>query len=389
MPQQSLVFLGCSFVLVACAGVFAMLELWGNEKTKFNKRTLTIIHRTCGYIFISIYLTMMYFMLHRIATQTEPLTALQAVHAMLGIMIFPLLAIKIFIVRILPGLGEKLPYFGVTIFTLALTLNVMTAGFYLVRTIGRTYVSLSSIDRSTLNSETGRKTLEVKCQKCHSLERVFNAVKTQDEWEKTVNRMASREPSIRTEEAAQILFYLTSDRAVQQTPQGLRIAGMNLTDQKCGRCHLLERVYRWKRPPEEWGRIVDWMSSIEPAWISHDEAKTIKEYLVSAHSSPVKTALFEWAGADVPQRVATPRVTKAVATGTPVAATPGEPTLAEPFKTVCTDCHSPARIFAKAHDLRSDKDRWRAIVDKMRGNGAEVGDNDVGKFVEYLAGLEP
>ena len=286
MDQQAFAILGLTFVLVATAGTLAMLELWGNQRTRFNKKTLRIVHRTCGYIFITIYFVMLYFMMKRVAKQTEPLTALQAVHVTLAVMIFPLLGIKILIIRRLPGLEEKLPYFGVAIFTLALTLNVVTAGFYFLRSLNPRYISLQFFDRSKFSAEVGRGLLEAKCQKCHTLERVFLAVKTEAEWEKTVNTMVTRDPSIRDDEAAQIIYYLASARSVKTSPQALMLARMNLTDTKCGRCHMLERLYRVKRPSNEWSQIVDWMVSIEPAWISQDEARAIKEYLISAHSAP-------------------------------------------------------------------------------------------------------
>src|SRR5437867_8302304 len=184
MDQKSFSIVGLTFVFVASAGVLAMLELWGNEKTRINKTLLRWTHRSAGYMFISIYFLMLYFMVKRIAVQTEPLTALQTIHTMLALMILPLLVIKILILRRFEGLSEKLPFLGITIFTLAFTLNAMTAGFYFVRSAGAKYISLQFFDRSKLNSDVGRGLLEQRCQKCHTLERVFTSVKTEEEWTK-------------------------------------------------------------------------------------------------------------------------------------------------------------------------------------------------------------
>ena len=374
MGQQTFAILGFTFILVAIAGILAMLELWGNPQTRFNKNTLRIVHRTCGYIFITIYVAMLYFMAKRIAMQVEPLTALQTVHVTLAVMIFPLLAIKILIIRRLPGLEEKLPYFGVAIFVLALTLNVITAGFYFLRSLNPRYVSLQFFDRSKLSTDLGRGLLDAKCQKCHTLERVFLAVKTETEWEKTVNTMVARDPSIRDDEAAQIIFYLTNSRSVKPSSYAVMTAKMNLTDTKCGRCHMLERLYREKRPPDEWSRIVDRMVSIEPTWISPEEAKAIKEYLISVHSAPVRRLRF---GEKKKSEV---NAQKSVGTISLTAV--------EIFESTCTNCHTHDRIYAKTREFGADTAKWQIIVERMRKNGAPMSDEDIPKMVNFLAMLK-
>lgn len=379
MNQETFAFLGLTFVLVASAGVLAMLELWGNQQTRFNKNALRIFHRTCGYIFITIYLVMLYFMLKRIATQTEPLSALQAVHVTLAVMIFPLLGIKILIIRRLPGLEEKLPYFGVAIFTLALTLNIITGGFYFLRKLNPRYVSLQFFDRSKLRTEIGRGLLETKCQKCHTLERVFVAVKTEAEWEKTVNTMMVRDPSIRDDEAAQIIYFLANTRSVKAESQAMMLARMNLTDTKCGRCHMLERLYRQKRPAQEWSRIVDRMASIEPAWISVEEANAIKEYLIQAHSAPMRMWRFERKKETKLKAAKAADITKVEI----------KPMSAEEiFESTCTNCHTHDRVYAKSKDIGSDKEKWQIIIERMRKNGAPLLDVDIPKMIDFLALLQ-
>ena len=377
MDQHTFSLLGLSFVLVATAGVLAMLELWGNEKTRFNKTVLKWIHRTCGYIFITMYVVMMYFMLKRIATQSEPMTAAQSIHVSLAVMIFPLLTVKILILRRFGGLSEKLPYLGISIFTLAFTLNAMTAGFYFVRSSAARYVSLQFFDRSKLSSDVGRGLLEAKCQKCHSLERVFTAVKTEDEWTKTVNTMLLRDPSIRDYEGAQIIFYLSTGRAVKPSPQAMMLVGMNLTDTKCGRCHMLERLYRERRTKDEWTTIVGRMVSIEPAWISQEEAKTIREYLLNFHSKEDKKK-----SADGKVNNAE----KAEAESEP--AEEENLTADQIFQTRCTECHNHDRIYTKLRDIGADKEKWQIIVQRMRKNGAPLSDPDIPKMVEFLAMLK-
>ncbi len=362
--------LGLSFVLVGLAGVLAMLESFGNPNSRFPEKTLTTIHRTAGYLFTILYLLLLFFMLKRIVESPEPLTPLQTIHAILGVAIFPLLLIKILIVRRFKGLSKQLPFFGLTIFTLAVSLNVVTAGFFLLRSTSKTarYVSLASYDRSTLNFDVGRKLLERKCQKCHTLERVFTAVKTEDQWTKTVNHMVFRDPTIQDHEAAQIIYYLSKSRSILETERAMKLAGIALADQKCGRCHTLERVYLKKRTKAQWSEIVDKMAAIEPAWISTGETTTIKQYLYTAHSA---------------EEVATVR--PAALELEPTA--PSEPLTVSPrnfFVSKCTVCHSTDRIFRKAEKYMADRQKWRTVVERMIENGAQLDESEAEIVIDYL-----
>lgn len=366
--------LGLTFVLVALAGVLAMLESYGNPNSRFSQGTLTLIHRTCGYLFTVLYLVLLYFMLRRILESSMPLTPLQTIHAVLGIVIFPLLFVKILIIRRFKGLMKFLPFFGITIFTLAVSLNVVTAGFFVLRAVGAPvrYISLASYDRSKLNLDVGRKLLEVKCQKCHTLERVFTAVKTEDKWTKTVNQMVFRDPSIEDDEAAQIIFYLSNARSVLETKRAMMLAGMTLSDQKCGRCHTLERVYLKKRTKEQWSGIVNQMAAIEPMWISSDEAETIKQYLYAAHSAEEIRAVR---AAVMKEEAVTPRLTVGL---------PPE----DFFLTKCTACHAPDRIFRKSESFMSDREKWNTVVERMIENGAELDDREKEMILDYLVTLK-
>ena len=44
-------------------------------------------------------------------------------------------------------------------------------------------------------------------------------------------------------------------------------------------------------------------------------------------------------------------------------------------------CHSVARIQTK----KADEDEWSVIVDRMKGKGAELSDEETRALVEYLA----
>ena len=54
---------------------------------------------------------------------------------------------------------------------------------------------------------------------------------------------------------------------------------------------------------------------------------------------------------------------------------------AQLLSSACTGCHSVARIQTK----KADEDEWSVIVDRMKGKGAELSDEETRALVEYLA----
>lgn len=368
--------LAAFFVLSAIGCALSMLESWGHDYTRFSQRALTIFHKTCGYTFILIYITMVYSMLQKIISTSEPISPLATIHLIFAVMIFPLLSIKILIIRRFKGLKDKLPYFGVTIFTLALTLNIVTAGFYFLRSGQTKFVSLTSYDKSKLSADVGRAFMEKRCMKCHSLERVFAAKKTEESWTKTVNNMVMKDPTIETDQAAQIIFYLVNGRAIEPSKKGLQLVGLELTDKKCGRCHLLKEVYRTKRTKKEWASVVDQMVAIEPAWISEKDKKTIQEYLNTYHSiEPGQDGARFVSFTSMRTPIKKPK------------ATPQQFNAEKLFTERCTECHDSKRIYKKAEVFGSDGEKWTSLVKDMIENGAEVSDEELPKIVEYLKGI--
>lgn len=88
--------------------------------------------------------------------------------------------------------------------------------------------------------------VEKRCSNCHNLDRVLGARKDAQGWLATVDRMRKIPGSGITEADAQtIVSYLAS----QSRPQGPESNGKTevaraLVDQRCGRGHSLDRVYK-------------------------------------------------------------------------------------------------------------------------------------------------
>ena len=103
--------------------------------------------------------------------------------------------------------------------------------------------------------------MEKRCSKCHNLDRIVGAHKDATGWLATVNRMkALPDSGISEEDSRIIVSYLAS----QMGPKG-SVAAASLevaravVDQRCGRCHSLDRVYKTTETPEEWRATVDRM----------------------------------------------------------------------------------------------------------------------------------
>jgi ferredoxin-NADP reductase/mono/diheme cytochrome c family protein len=101
-------------------------------------------------------------------------------------------------------------------------------------------------------------TMEKRCSKCHTLDRIAGARKDAPGWLATVNRMKALPGSGISEEDSRIIVsYLAAELA----PKGSGVAaslevGRALVDQRCGRCHSLDRVYKTAETPEEWRATV-------------------------------------------------------------------------------------------------------------------------------------
>ncbi len=78
---------------------------------------------------------------------------------------------------------------------------------------------------------------------------------------------------------------------------------------------------------------------------------------------------------------ALPGARGAAATASVAIPTGPDAELATLVNTACTTCHSAARI----NNKKADRDGWAATVDRMKGKGAELTDEQVPRLVDYLA----
>jgi len=277
--------LAALFVCTGGVTVMIMLELTGKARDNSGKTGLICAHRILGYLFLSLFVIMLFFMIRKVAGFQEELTARGVVHIVLALALVPLLLTKILVVRRLPQLSEKLPMLGLAIFVFSFALTGITAGYYFLHRTNITYTTLSAQDNDVLNIELGKAIMNKKCSKCHSLERVYRAYKSDDSWAGTVNKMALLDsPNITTFDMKQVLNYLVEQQKERQAknPAGLENdIGKSLVSRKCSVCHNLDRVFGARKNVKQWtstvGRMVTTMN--DPKFLSEQDKSDIIAFL--------------------------------------------------------------------------------------------------------------
>jgi len=291
-PQWTSIF-GALFVLMAAVQVWLMLETIGRKETRFNEHVLSIIHRVNGYLFLVLYFVFMFVMIKKVAASGAPLDSKSLIHMALAGSIFPLLIVKILIVRYFPNLFDIIvPTIGIAIFVVSFSFVFITGGYYFIKSSTSKYVSSFNPEAGHLDVDVGRELTIQKCNRCHDLTRVFTFVKTPEEWKGTVNRMAERDPTwIGGGEIDQIVYYLSERQNINKTEDILPVQIETMLDTKCSRCHNVERVFAKRRTREQWRNLVTRMSNRHRSWISDTEAKLIGDYLARVYGIKEETQI--------------------------------------------------------------------------------------------------
>ncbi|MCI5141115.1 MAG: hypothetical protein D3909_05185 [Candidatus Electrothrix sp. ATG1] len=289
-------------LIATLTGAFAMLlmlELRGNpgKDSKVNKRLIKA-HKITGYLFIAFFIVIFAIMLAKVETYQKDFSPRTILHISLALLIIPLLFFKILIIRRFKHFEKKIPGIGLAVFLALFLLNSMTAGYYFLHQIEVDKQSLPAEDAAVLDEKKGQKLVAKKCGKCHTLERIFKTLKTDQGWADTVNRMVSFDtPNISESEGKQILTYLISqqkrrEKITPESAEGVnkKMIGKKMVEQKCSFCHGLDKVYIAKKTPEEWDKTIDKMAgySDQEEFLAPQDKEAVIEFLSSRNSSASK-----------------------------------------------------------------------------------------------------
>src|SRR3990172_11792002 len=191
--------LAIGLLITGIVAVTFILNLTGRTKPTQHTRFFRWAHRISGYIFIILYLFLCVTMFQKFSSNSVALPAKDAIHAYLGIVILPMLIVKICVVRFFKKYYLRLPVYGMIILIAVFMTVTLNAGYFLLSTARSQYIVLSDKGRLVkVNVNIGRKIVQQKCSTCHSLERVFSYVKTEDGWRDYVSRMREKDHSILT-----------------------------------------------------------------------------------------------------------------------------------------------------------------------------------------------
>ncbi|MEE8605267.1 MAG: hypothetical protein V3S65_07820 [Candidatus Aminicenantaceae bacterium] len=278
-------FLGVLFMLIGAVAAFIMIHLKGRSKDQIHGNTLVRGHRILGYTFICIYVLMVVTMIIRISYYQDELSPRSIFHVILALSLIPLLGVKLLVAKKYKLLTSRLFFLGMTIFLFAFLLNAISAGHYYLYKGAVREVTISSIDRETMNEDIGRQLVVKKCSKCHTLERIFRSFKDEEGWTRTVNHMALIDtPNIRDYDAKQIIFFLVrqqENRIGEKKDVVEEEIGKTLLDKKCTLCHDLDRIYQTQKSGKEWLATVERMKqhARDPNFLSDKETKKVVNYL--------------------------------------------------------------------------------------------------------------
>jgi ferredoxin-NADP reductase len=260
LNNSASLWLGVAFVLIGAINVWLILQASAQVRDAQASTRLIAAHRIGGYLFIALFCVMGYFMLARLGDAGGGAPPGTMLHITLAMVLSPLIFVKVLVARYYKSYHSFLTPMGLTIFVLSFVLIGITAGPSLTHHVKMQSVSLAAIDLTAadIDINLAASTMEKRCSKCHNLDRIVGAHKDAPGWLATVNRMkALPDSGISEEDARIIVSYLASQMGQKGSlaAASLEVARA-VVDQRCGRCHSLDRVYKTAETPDEWRTTV-------------------------------------------------------------------------------------------------------------------------------------
>jgi ferredoxin-NADP reductase/mono/diheme cytochrome c family protein len=264
LNSSASLWLGITFVLVGAMNVWLILQASARVRDVRTNTRLVAAHRAGGYLFIALFCVMGYFMVSRLGDVGSNVSSGTIIHMTLAMVLSPLLFVKVLVARYYKSYYSFLMPIGLAIFVLSFVLIGITAGPSLAHRARMQTVSVETVDGAAdaidinIDINMGAAVMEKRCSKCHNLDRIAGARKDARGWLSTVDRMRALPGSGISEKDSRIIVaYLAS----QMAPKGpvaaasLEVARA-IVDQRCGRCHSLDRIYKTAQTPENWRATV-------------------------------------------------------------------------------------------------------------------------------------
>lgn len=205
-------------------------------------------------------------------------------------------------------------------------------------------------------TQDGQNLFEKRCIACHKLP--DPAQPPPEGWAERLELMAPQ-ARLKPAQKVAVLEYLLS-----HTKNSVAAAALDedrvLFEEKCSRCHTLERVFLIPLTDEARRHVVHRMQARSgTGWLSDEEVERILAYLA----------------------IAGEEVTVAQAVGPDAG---GE----ELFFTRCSACHTVERVFLQLEDSAPDNPPWAHTVSRMRSKAPQwMTEEEAAQIQEYLQSL--
>jgi mono/diheme cytochrome c family protein len=205
-------------------------------------------------------------------------------------------------------------------------------------------------------TQDGQNLFEKRCIACHKLP--DPAQPPPEGWAERLELMAPQ-ARLKSAQKAAVLEYLLSHTRTSVAAAALDEDRV-LFEEKCSRCHTLERVFLIPLTDEARQHVVHRMQARSgTGWLSDEDVERILAYLA----------------------IAGQEVTVAQAVGSDAG---GQ----EMFFTRCSACHTIERVFSKLEDSAQDNPPWAHTVSRMRGKAPQwMTEEETALILEYLQSL--
>ncbi len=206
-------------------------------------------------------------------------------------------------------------------------------------------------------SVDGQALFEKRCAACHQLPDIDNP--PPEGWAQRLEQMAPL-AKLKSQQKDAVLTYLISH--VRQTSMNASLEeDKAFFEQKCSRCHSLDRIFLEPLTDESMRHVVNRMQARSGTdWLSDEDVERVLNYLSSATLDvPTPPALVAGTGAD------------------------------EIFAARCQACHSMERISVYLGPNAAEMD-WSHVVSRMRGKAPQwITDAESQQIIDYLQSLSP
>lgn len=203
----------------------------------------------------------------------------------------------------------------------------------------------------------GQALFEKRCGACHKLP--DPAQPPDVGWERQLEIMAplARLQGGQKQDVIDYLLSHTRDASMDAALEEDRL----LFEEKCSRCHSLERVLLSRLDEDELRHVVVRMQNRSGTdWISDDDVERVLAYLEQAPSA-----------------------------FTPPMDVPDDASPEQIFAVRCSACHTLERVFLSMDESKPSAEFWSHTISRMRGKAPQwMSESEANKVIEYLQSID-